>query len=200
LVSADVLAALRAVPVGGVRGPNGNDLPVLADRVNLPGSDSGSLAVRQILLAQTLPGHIFVQSPEAAPKEGQPPASSSSNAGMVFEESMRILDVLRRAVKDLANGTWAGWNLDGWLKGLRGSSLGPKAKPGENVPIDAATEDDEDDDDAPRATLQRSLNGTWLGVLPMLGLLVPMDAHRRRASQPKVEPHGEEDDRLAESA
>jgi hypothetical protein len=173
-------------------------MPVVADRVNFPGADSGSLAgqFRQVLVAQTLPGDILVQSPEASPHDGQPPASSFTNAGTPLEGSLRTLEFLRRAVTNLVHGSWGAWKLEGWLKALLGSSLGPKANRKETAPVDAAKEEDEDDEVGSQASGQHLPNGTWLVALPMLGLVSSTHAHRRFASQVTVELHGKgENDR-----
>jgi hypothetical protein len=184
-VSADILAALHAAPLGGVRGPTVSDAPAVADRVVLPRSESNLVVgqFRQILLAQTLPGHIFVQGPESPGKENPPLSSGESGVGKMIQQSLGTLADWKRVVDDLFRGNWSEWNLADWLNGLLRAYRRPQSVPDSDPPAGTIGGAEEGEMGAFRPAPDHSPNWTWLAILPGLGLLGSLDASRRRAPQ-----------------
>jgi hypothetical protein len=116
-VSADVLAALRVAPVGGVRGSAGGESVVTADRVALhhPDTPPPDLPVRFIILTQPVPTPPGLSGSEAPPVEGQdpagqnpiePPRNSGSKTGP--RTNPQWLNLWKRLLDEFFRTNWSG--------------------------------------------------------------------------------------------
>ncbi len=110
-VSADVLAALRVAPVGGVRGPATVDSVATSDRVTLHQQDTAppDFPVRFIILTQPAPTPPALSGTEAPPAEGQDPADPSGNSGAKMPRgNPQWLNMWKRLLDEFFRTNWSG--------------------------------------------------------------------------------------------
>lgn len=116
-VSADVLAALRAVPVGGVRGPTAVDGAATPDRVALHHPDTAppDFPVRFIIRTQPAPTPPALSGTEAPPAEGQDPAgqnpadpSGNSGTKTAPRANPQWLNLWKRLLDEFFRTNWSG--------------------------------------------------------------------------------------------
>ena len=201
-VSADVLAALRVAPVGGVRGPTTGDSIASADRVALhhPDTPPPDLPVRFIILTQPAPTPPGLSGSEAPPVEGQDPAGQNpaelpKNSGnkTVPRTNPQWLNLWKRLLDEFFRTNWSGRVFQDVFQSL------PLLNQGIDLahPAGVAEEQVAGEELEAVLTVPARPDGlaasalSWVAaaaVLPTLGLLARPDVHEPRRPRLAVRP------------
>jgi hypothetical protein len=192
VIPADVLLALRAMPVGGVRGPGG-DVPPPVERVVLHGPDPALLEgqLRTVILTQPTTyrpptqqesGTVGVEGPSPTANTPRPPAEQGQDASHLSRAE--LANIVKQSVRML-EAVWqqALENLFRERSGPRPPEkmIEPPAAPSEP---NLQTEDSLQNDMASSAGPEALWTNALLGVASTAFVIPPSRTDRKRSPSP----------------